>query len=324
MVLGVRKRKRSVVIEGRVFGREVYFHLTPAVVFKGVLFVAFIYALFAVTESQAGRPYLPVERWAETGVDWLAQNLAPVFAAISGVIENVLTLIRTAIFSVSPLVFGAVLAGMAVVFHSWRRGLFVALALAVIWLMHFWEPTLLTLSLTVTATLFAVVIGIPLGIAKAHIRGLSSIVDPVLDFMQTMPLFVYLIPAVLFFQIGDVPGVVATFIFAMPPAVRLTSLGIEQIPEELVEAGRAFGVSAKQFLLKVELPLATPSIMMGVNQSIMLALSMVVIAALIGAEGLGEIVVSSVQRVEVGEGLAGGLAVVLLAMILDRLTRRTT
>jgi len=187
--------------------------------------------------------------------------------------------------------------------------------------MGYFNEMMTTLSLVATSTLLALVIGIPVGIAKAHSTILSTIVDPALDFMQTMPLFVYLIPVVLFFSIGNVPGIIATFVFATPPAVRLTALGIQQIPNGLLEAGHAFGATPWQFLTKVEIPLAMPSIMAGVNQTIMLALSMVVIASMVGAQGLGLIVYNSITRLNVGAGIASGIGIVLLAMILDRLTR---
>ncbi len=324
--LNVEKHSAGeILVTGTLFGADVHFRVTPALLLKAGLFAGFIaFLVFGTTSGEGGARYLPVEEWAERIIGWLDVHLAFLFDIIAAVIEGVMRPIRFVLVNTPPFLLGGLFGVLGFVLHGWRRALFIVTALVVIALMHLWTPTMMTLSLTATATFFAVLVGIPLGIIKAHIEWMSSAMDPILDFMQTMPLFVYLIPAVLFFQIGDVPGIVATFIFATPPAVRLTSLGIEQIPAELVEAGRAFGVSTKQFLWRVELPLAAPSIMMGVNQAIMLALSMVVIAALIGAQGLGEIVVSSVQRVEVGKGLESGLAVVLLAMVLDRLTRRTT
>jgi len=177
------------------------------------------------------------------------------------------------------------------------------------------------MALIFTAVLIALIIGIPLGIWASKSKIAERSIRPVLDFMQTMPAFVYLIPAVLFFSLGKVPGVIATLIFAMPPAVRLTNLGIRQVPEEIREAALAFGSDSKQMLYKVELPVALPTILAGVNQTIMLALSMVVIAALIGAGGLGEPVVTGLQQLDIGLGFEGGLAIVILAVYLDRVTQ---
>lgn len=265
--------------------------------------------------------YIPVQDWAKAFIGWLNDNFDPLFDAISFGIEGVLNPLHFVLLDISPLVVFVVVAAGAWYFAGWRVALFVAAALALVAGMGYWEAAMLTLSLVLAATLFALLVGIPLGLLKAHSRVVNTLLDPVLDFMQTMPLFVYLIPAVLFFQIGNVAGIVSTFIFSAPPAVRLTSLGIEQIPKELREAGKAFGASPLQLLAKVEIPLAMPSIMAGVNQTIMLALSMVVVAALVGAEGLGGEVVRGIQRLQVGQGIASGIAVVLLAMILDRLTR---
>jgi glycine betaine/proline transport system permease protein len=187
--------------------------------------------------------------------------------------------------------------------------------------MDLWLETVETLALVIAATLISLAIGIPLGILAAAKDWAERLIRPALDLMQTMPAFVYLIPAAMFFGLGKVPGVVATIVFAMPPAVRLTNLGIRQVPKELVEAGLAFGCTPWQLLLKVQLPAARPSIMAGVNQTIMLALSMVVIASMIGAGGLGDTVLRGIQRLDVGLGFEGGIAVVILAIVLDRLTQ---
>ena len=178
-----------------------------------------------------------------------------------------------------------------------------------------------TLALVLSATVIAVTIGIPLGVWAARNDIVSRTVRPILDFMQTMPAFVYLIPAVLFFRLGQVPGVIATVIFAMPPVVRLTNFGIRGVSEEAVEAGRAFGASDSELLFKVQLPLATPTILAGVNQTIMLALSMVVIAAMIGAGGLGQEVLKGIEQLRIGLGFESGLAVVILAIVIDRITQ---
>ena len=178
-----------------------------------------------------------------------------------------------------------------------------------------------TLSLVLTAALIAMVIGLPLGVLMSLNHRAEKILRPVLDFMQTMPAFVYLIPAVYFFDLGTVPGAVSTIIFAMPPIIRLTNLGIREVSKDLVEAARSFGSTTAQMLFKIQIPLAMPTILAGLNQTIMLSLSMVVISAMIGADGLGKIVLQGITQMKLGDGLEGGIAVVIIAMILDRLTQ---
>ena len=187
--------------------------------------------------------------------------------------------------------------------------------------MGLWELTMQTLALIVTSTLLSLLIGIPIGIWAAKNDVVDTVTRPILDFMQTMPAFVYLIPAVVLFSLGEVPGVIATFIFATPPCVRLTNLGIRQVSEEAVEAAQSFGSTPRQLLFKVELPMALPTILAGINQTVLLALSMVVIAALIGAGGLGKPVVEGIQQLRIGIGFEGGLAIVILAIFLDRVTQ---
>lgn len=190
-------------------------------------------------------------------------------------------------------------------------------------MMDLWTASIFTLSLIITATGIAIIIGLPLGILSSKFNPVSKVLRPILDLMQTMPAFVYLIPSVLFFRIGDVPAVISTIIFAMPPVIRLTDLGIRQVPKELNEAGEAFGSLWYQMLFKIQLPLAMPTIMAGINQCIMLSLSMVVISSMIGAGGLGSIVLTGVQSLKVGMAFEGGLAVVIIAIIIDRLTQGT-
>ena len=187
--------------------------------------------------------------------------------------------------------------------------------------MGFWDSTMVTLALVLSSTIIALILGIPLGIWCAENKKTEKIVHPILDLMQTMPAFVYLIPAVLFFGLGNVPGAFATVIFAMPPVVRLTTLGVKQVPQDIIEASRSFGATKRQMLFKVQLPLALPTIMTGINQTIMMSLSMVVIAAMISAGGLGEIVLKGITQMKIGLGFEGGLAVVILAIILDRITQ---
>jgi len=209
---------------------------------------------------------------------------------------------------------------------AWKKAgkgvaLFSVLGLLLIWGMGFWEPTMETLALVLSSTFIALLIGVPLGVWTAYSDRCDKILRPVLDFMQTMPAFVYLIPAVLFFGLGPVPGAFATVIFAMPPVVRLTGLGIRQVPKNIVEATTSLGATRWQLLFKVQLPLALPTILTGVNQTIMMSLSMVVIAAMIAAGGLGEIVLKGITQMKIGLGFEGGIAVVILAIILDRITQ---
>jgi glycine betaine/proline transport system permease protein len=253
-------------------------------------------------------------------VDWLTAHFGPLFDAISTVMLALLNAVLVVLTAPHPLVVTAVFVVLALLERKWGFGLFTLIAFLLIQAMGLWIEAMETLAVVVVATVFAVVIGVPVGIWAARSRRASSVIRPVLDFMQTLPVFVYLIPAVFFFGIGVVPGVVATLIFAIPPAVRLTELGIRSVDREVVEAAVAFGAKPRQMLREVQLPLAMPSIMAGVNQTLMLALSMVVIAGLVGAGGLGAVVVRGISTLDVGAGFEGGIAVVFLAIYLDRLT----
>ncbi len=255
-------------------------------------------------------------------VDYLTVTFSSQFRAFSHLLEAFIKILEQLLLSVHPLVL---IAGFTVV--SWlikkskSTTAFCLLGFLLIFNLGLWGDMIATLALILTATLISLLLGIPLGIVNARHRIAYLTSRPILDFMQTIPPFVYLIPALMFFGLGEVPGVIATVIFAMPPAIRLTCLGIQQVPEELKEAGEAFGCSTWQLLFKIELPSAFPSIMMGINQTIMMALSMVVIAALIGAGGLGAAVMRSLAVVDVGQGFESGLGIVILAMLLDRLIR---
>jgi glycine betaine/proline transport system permease protein len=264
---------------------------------------------------------LPIGEGFTAVVDFMQEHFELFFVAVANAISFVADNL-TAFFNFLPpqLVFG-VLAVLALWRVGWRFALFVLVGLYIVLGMDLWPESMDTLGLVIAATLAALGVGLPLGVAMAKSELLAALVRPVLDFMQTLPAFVYLIPAVIFFGTGRVPGTIATVIFAMPPAVRLMNLGIRQVPTENVEAGRAFGCNQLQLLFKVELPLALPSIMAGINQTIMLALSMVVIASMIGAGGLGDPVLAGIQQLRLGVGFEGGLGVVILAIILDRLTQ---
>lgn len=264
---------------------------------------------------------IPIGDWVERGVDWIQDNLTGVLDGISDGLTFVIDAFEDGLLALPPVALAVAIVALAAWRVGWRFGIFAALSMTVIFGMHIWEETVSTLALVIGSSLLALIIGIPIGIAMARNDAIEMVVRPVLDFMQTMPPFVYLIPAAIFFGLGKVPGAIATLIFAMPPAVRLTNLGIRQVSEENVEAGLAFGCTPRQLLFKVQLPLAMPTIMAGVNQTIMLALSMVVIASMIGAGGLGNTVLTGIQRLDVGLGFEGGLGVVLLAILLDRITQ---
>ncbi|TVR83211.1 MAG: proline/glycine betaine ABC transporter permease [Rhodospirillales bacterium] len=264
---------------------------------------------------------IEVGRWITIAVEFLRDEFTPFFDGVAAVIGFVAESIEGLFLWMPPWLLGATLVVLALWRVSWRFALFTAASLILVMGMNLWAATASTLALVLSASLIALAIGIPIGIAMAKNNTVETIVRPVLDFMQTMPPFVYLIPAVMLFGLGKVPGTIATVVFAMPPVVRLTNLGIRQVSEENVEAGLSFGCTDRQLLFKVQLPLAMPSIMAGVNQTIMLALSMVVIASMIGAGGLGNTVLTGIQRLNVGLGFEGGLGVVILAIILDRLTQ---
>lgn len=255
-------------------------------------------------------------------VDAMTLAFSGEFRVFSHAVEAFIKNFEAILGAVPPLVLIALFTAAAwLIKKSKAASLFCLLGLLLILNLGLWQDMIATLALILTATLISLLLGIPAGILSARFRAVQLISRPILDFMQTIPPFVYLIPALMFFGLGEVPGVIATVIFAMPPAIRLTCLGIRQVPVELVEAGRAFGCSTWQLLLKVELPGAFPSIMMGINQTIMMSLSMVVIAALIGAGGLGAAVMRSLAVVDVGLGFESGLGIVILAMLLDRIIR---
>jgi len=256
----------------------------------------------------------------EALIELLKEQFDPLFALVSAALSGGIGALEAGLLLVPSL---ALIAGLAVL--AWRvsglqTALFTGLGLLLVDAMGLWQQTMTTLAMVLSSAAVALLLGVPLGIWSARHAWVERGVRPVLDLMQTMPAFVYLIPAVLFFRLGKVPGVVATVIFAMPPAVRLTSLGIRQVPREVVEAAIAFGSTPRQLLFKVQLPIAVPTLMAGVNQTIMLSLSMVVIAAMIGAGGLGEEVLKGITQLRIGLGFESGIAVVILAIVLDRLT----
>lgn len=263
---------------------------------------------------------LDLGSWVNDAVQHLLDNYSGGFESVGKVVEG----FSESVEQLLLLLPAWALIGLFVGLGLWRIGLrfaaFTAASFVLIVMTGFWEQTVVTLGLTFSSTLISLLLGIPLGIWSAKSERAAYMIRPVLDFMQTMPAFVYLIPAAMLFGLGRVPGIIATVIFAMPPAVRLTSLGIRMVNKELVEAGQSFGCNSRQLLFKVQLPNAMPSIMAGVNQTIMMALSMVIIASMVGAGGLGNDVLASIQRLDIGLGFESGMAVVLLAIILDRIT----
>lgn len=268
-------------------------------------------------------PMIPIAKWADIIVEWLRENAQWFFEPIKNLLDGIVTGLSDALISIPPILFIIIIVLLTIFMNKKKLGLpiFSLVGLLLIENLGYWKATMLTLSLILTASSISILIGVPLGIWMSKNKTVQSIVTPILDFMQTMPAFVYLIPAVSFFGIGMVPGIIASVIFAMPPVVRLTNLGIRGVSTELIEAANAFGSTPTQKLFKVQLPLAKNTIMAGVNQTIMLSLSMVVIASMIGAEGLGVEVFRAVTRNEAGQGFASGLAIVILAMILDRITQ---
>lgn len=266
---------------------------------------------------------IPVSDWVTNATDWLTNTFAGLFSVLQTIGQFVMEGMTNGLLLVPPLLMLLIVTAVAYFISGKKWGLtaFTFIGLLFIYNQGLWTALMNTVTLVIISSLVSIIIGVPLGILMAKSEKAQSIITPVLDFMQTMPGFVYLIPAVAFFGIGMVPGVFASVIFALPPTVRMTNLGIRQVPTELVEASDSFGGTGKQKLFKLELPLAKSTIFAGINQTIMLALSMVVIASMIGAPGLGQGVLSAVQRSQVGSGFVNGLALVVLAIIMDRFTQ---
>lgn len=263
---------------------------------------------------------IPLGEWVETVVAWVKDNLEGLLDFISFVVKFLVEgLIDLLVGTPFPILI-ALFALIAWLVRSWQMAVGTVISFVLIIGLDLWEPAMQTLSLVLVSTVVAVIIAVPLGIWSARNDTVRAVLKPVLDFMQTMPAFVYLIPAIVFFSIGVVPGLVATVIFALPPGVRLTELGIRGVDSETVEAGQAFGATPGQILRGIQLPLAMPTIMAGINQVIMLALSMAVIAGMAGADGLGKMVVQAISTVNIGKGVEAGLGVVLIAVFLDRVT----
>lgn len=264
---------------------------------------------------------IPFDTWVSDGIDWSVSNFREFFLMTKAPIDFMLGMVENFLLSLSPYVVIAFFVLLALQFSSKKMALGTFLAFTTIGFIGAWDASMVTLALVFTSVLFCVLIGLPLGIWSARSDRVDSFVRPLLDAMQTTPAFVYLIPIVMLFGIGNVPGVIVTIIFALPPLIRLTNLGIRQVPRDLIEASRSFGASQKQMLFRVQLPVAMPTIMAGVNQTLMLALSMVVIASMIAVGGLGQMVLRGIGRLDIGLAAVGGLGIVLLAVVLDRLTQ---
>ncbi|RLB75366.1 MAG: glycine/betaine ABC transporter permease [Deltaproteobacteria bacterium] len=264
---------------------------------------------------------IPLDEWIQTFVDWLVLNYREFFQIIKVPVEISLEGLEWIFFNLPPWLTIAAFAYAAWRYAGKRVTVFTVLTFLLIGYLGLWEDTMTTLAMVICSVIFCAVAGIPLGILAGRSDRFEMLMRPFLDAMQTTPAFVYLIPVVMLFSIGTVSGILATIVFALPPIIRLTSLGIRQVHPELIEAALAFGATSRQVLFKVQFPLALPSIMAGLNQTLMMALSMVVIAALIGAGGLGNPVVQGLNTLEIGLATIGGLSIVLLAMILDRITQ---
>jgi glycine betaine/proline transport system permease protein len=267
---------------------------------------------------------IPIGKWASSVIDWLTDHGAVFFDGLSLVLESIIDALLWILQTPPPLLLVAILVTLSWLLRKSRSfSSFVLGGLMLIINQGYWEETTETLALVIAASTVCMAVGVPVGIAAAHRPKLYAVLRPILDLMQTLPSFVYLIPAIVFFGIGMVPGLIATAIFVVPAPIRLTHLGVSSTPKPLIEAGEAFGATGRQLLWKVELPYAMPQIMAGLTQTIMLSLSMVVIAALVGADGLGVPVVRALNTVNIAQGFEAGFVIVLVAIILDRFLRQS-
>ena len=264
---------------------------------------------------------LPVQDWINSGLTWVVAHFRPFFQAVRVPIDGTLSGVEQMLTAVPMLAMIAIFALIAWQFAGGALAIGAIVSLLIVGMLGIWHEAMVTLSLVLTSLAFCIFIGLPLGILLASSDRAQKFFRPVLDAMQTTPAFVYLVPVVMLFGIGNVPGVVVTIVFALPPLVRLTNLGIRQVRPDLIEASRAYGASPLQMLFKVQLPLAMPSIMAGINQALMLSLSMVVIASMIAVGGLGQMVLRGIGRLDMGLATVGGLGIVLLAILLDRITQ---
>lgn len=259
--------------------------------------------------------------WLAPAVDWLNTNLHPLFRAITLVVNTVVEGVQAALLSPPALVVIAVVAGLAGLLLGWRMALLAFMALGFCFVMDLWEQSMETIALVTVSVMISVAVAVPLGILAARRPRLEAALRPLLDIMQTVPPWVYLIPAVIFFSLGQVPAIMATIIYGIPPMLRLTTLAFRQVPNDLIELGQAIGAAPRTILTKIEVPAAMPTLVVGLNQCILLSLAMVVLAGLVGAGGLGAEVTRGLTRMEMGLGLRAGLAITAVAILLDRLSR---
>ena len=264
---------------------------------------------------------IPLDIWVSQFVDYLVDNYRDIFQALKWPVEQTLSGLDAGLNAISPIIVIVVMVLAAWRFSGKGLAIFTAITMTFVGLLGLWEETMTTLAMVLSSVIFCAIVGVPLGIWAGRSDAFEAGIRPVLDAMQTTPAFVYLVPIVMLFSVGNVAGVLATIIFALPPLIRLTCLGIRQVHPELVEAAQAFGATNRQVLIRVQVPLAMPTILAGLNQTIMMALSMVVIAALIGAGGLGSPVILGLNTLDIGRAVIGGLSIVLMAIVLDRITQ---
>jgi glycine betaine/proline transport system permease protein len=264
---------------------------------------------------------IPVGDWVDSIMDWIITNLKPFFDFIGDVGLQILLAVEDVLMFVPWFVFVPLVGAAAwKTLGSVRKGVFMALLLFLVGTFGYWDHAMTTLSVVIVSVAVSIMLGIPSGILMSRSNRLEAILKPVLDAMQTMPSFVYLIPALMLFGLGRVPATFATIIYAIPPVIRLTNVGIREVPSDVIEAARSFGSSEREILFDAQLPLARPSIMVGINQTTMMALAMVVIGSMIGNRGLGMEVLLAINRVEIGQGFEAGISIVFLAIIIDRIT----
>ncbi len=264
---------------------------------------------------------IPLDEWVTLFVDWLVENYREFFQMIKWPVDQTLNGLDAGLNWLPPVVVIAAIAAAAWRYSGYKLAIFSVVTLTFVGLLGLWSETMTTLAMVLSSVVFCTLAGVPLGIMAGRSDRFEATIRPMMDAMQTTPAFVYLVPIVMLFSVGNVAGVLATIVFAMPPIIRLTSLGIRQVHPELVEAAQAFGATKWQVLRRVQTPLAMPTILAGLNQTIMMALSMVVIAALIGAGGLGSPVILGLNTLDIGRAVIGGLGIVLLAIVLDRITQ---
>lgn len=264
---------------------------------------------------------IPLDKWIQSFIDWLSFNFRPFFLSIKWPVEELLSFIESSLLATHPIVFVLVFSALAWWIADRGVALFCVLGLVFILLIGIWPEAMTTLALIATAIVICVIFGIPIGILSARSDAVWRVVRPTLDIMQTTPSFVYLIPVVMLFGVGTVPGAVAVIVVAIPPLIRFTNLGIRMVDRDLIEAGIAFGATERQLLLEIRLPQAMPTILGGLNQTVLMAMVMSVIVAMIGAEGLGLVVLQGLGRLDIGRAAVGGIGIVLLAIMLDRITQ---